>query len=170
MTRSEFLKGHAGFPLLILALFLNIAIWNHKKGFLPSKKAKASRVSEALIVNALDAMSAVAVSNGEIDDREVNLITGIVSDLSGRAIPQQTVRDMLENTLRHGPDLTELGKGLKHDEKNIVLGAAMATVVADGKIEPAEHQILTQIATKLSIGRNEFMAALTQAQRSVRAA
>ncbi|WP_321366239.1 hypothetical protein [uncultured Celeribacter sp.] len=101
---------------------------NHKKGFLPSKKAKASRASEALVINALDAMSAVAVSDGETDEREVNLITGIVSDLSGRAIPQQTVRDMLESTLRHSPDLTELGQGLKHDEKNIMLGAAKRVV------------------------------------------
>ena len=107
-------------------------------------------------------MSHVAISDGDVDDREVTHIAGVLTDLTGRRYPPTRVRDMIYQVQSHIGDIDALGEGLSEAECRIVMESALRVAVADGQINRSAYQQISKIAHRLCIGRADFRDALAR--------
>ncbi|NBD29884.1 MAG: TerB family tellurite resistance protein [Alphaproteobacteria bacterium] len=157
LSPRDLLIGHAGPVLLALAGLFKLLSWAiHDR----KPRRRKAKVSDALAINALAAMAHVAISDGDVDDREVTHIAGILTRLTGRGYDRGQVRDMIYQVQNHIGDIDALGEGLSDAERRIVMESALHIAVADGQIHPKEYQLVSQIANRLRIDGAEFRAAL----------
>lgn len=157
LSPKHLLFGHAWVIFAVLAaLFKGLAWWFHER----PKRGKTRSGSDALAVNALAAMGHVAISDGHIHEKEVTQIAGILTRLTGRGYDRGRVRLLLQQIQMHGNDVHQIGHGLNEKERRIVMEAALHIAVADGHIDPAEYQLVSQIASRLQISGDDFRAAL----------
>jgi len=165
LSPRDMVVGHAGPLLLAVAgLFALLAWVIHGR----KPRRRKSRVSDTLAINALAAMAHVAISDGDVDEREVSHIAGVLARLTGRDYPRDRVRDMIYQVQNHIGDIDALGEGLSDAERRIVMESALHVAVADGQIHPTEYQLVSQIANRLRIGGTEFREALTRISATLR--
>ncbi|HKL69149.1 TerB family tellurite resistance protein [Salibaculum sp.] len=159
LTPQALVFGHAG-PIVLTGalLFLVLTLLIHKR----LKRGRRRRISDTLAINALAAMTHVAISDGDVDDREVSHIAGILGRLTGRDYDLGRVRDMIGQVQSHIGDIDALGEGLTEDECRIVLESALHVAVADGQIHPSEYRQVSHIAHRLHIGGADFRDALAR--------
>ncbi|WP_460272536.1 hypothetical protein [Celeribacter sp. ULVN23_4] len=158
------LWGHMGLIWIVFAIAAALIAQQVNKPRRMTFKA-ASTQSEHLIVNMLAAMSAVAVSDGKIDDRESYNISAYINSITGRYVDIEHVRKLLQDTQQWGPDMDTIGVGLRGKENMLVLDAVLSTMVIDRDIDEQEHAIALQIAEKLGLSRGDFMLALERTKR-----
>lgn len=155
---KDLIVGHAGILLALLAGFFKVLAW-----FIHDRKPRRrAKTSDALTVNALAAMCHVAVSDGHIDESEVSQIAAILTRLTGRGFDRDRVRGLLNQILATTVDVNQIGADLTEQERRIVMEAALNIAVADGEIHPNEYQLVSQIATAMRIGGDEFRQALAR--------
>ena len=158
MTPQRLVAGHAGPIVLAGVLFFAILAWLIHGRLERGRR----RISDSLAINALAAMSHVAISDGDVDDREVTHIAGVLTGLTGRRYPTTRVRDMIYQVQSHIGDIDALGDGLSEDECRIVMESALRVAVADGRIHPSAYQQISKIAHRLRIGGADFRDALAR--------
>jgi tellurite resistance protein len=159
MAPPRLVAGHAGPIVLAGVSFFAVLAWliHGRLG-----RGRRHRVSDTLAINALAAMSHVAISDGDVDDREVAHIAGVLTGLTGHRYPPTRVRDMIYQVQSHIGDIDALGDGLSEDECRIVMESALRVAVADGRIHPSAYQQISKIAHRLRIGGADFRDALAR--------
>jgi hypothetical protein len=158
MTPQRLVAGHAGPIVLVGGLLFAVLAWLIHGRLERGRR----RVSDTLAINALAAMTHVAISDGEIDDREVTNIAGVLTSLTGHRYPPTRVRGMIDEVQSHIADVDALGEGLSAAEGRVVLESALRVAVADGRIRPGAYQQISKIAHRLRLGGAEFRDALAR--------
>jgi hypothetical protein len=159
MTPRQLVAGHAG-PIALVGALLFAVLARLIHGRL--ERGPRRRVSDTLAINALAAMTHVAISDGDVDDRQVRHIAGVLTGLTGRRYPPARVRGMVDEVQSHIADVDALGEGLTAAEGRVVLESALRVAVADGSIRPGAYQRVSQIAHRLRIGGADFRDALAR--------
>jgi tellurite resistance protein len=154
---------HTGPVLVGLGGLVALLAWRIRTG----RKRRQRKVSDALALNALAAMTHVAISDGNMDDRAISRIAAILARLTGRAYAPSRVRDMIEQVQAHIADVDALGAGLTEAESRIVLESALRLAVADGQIRPGAYRRVSQIAHRLRIGGADFRDALETVSKTL---
>jgi tellurite resistance protein len=109
----------------------------------------------------LKAMVAVAGSDGQIDERETDLIQQVYLDQSGRTLTANEVSRAAEAA--KGDLIAEFAaaaKGLDLDTKEEMIRAAYLVLLADERIAGEERKKLKDIAAALQIPEIHFGAIL----------
>lgn len=157
LSLRDIIFGHAVLILTAMAFLFKGLAW-----LIHGRAKPAAKAQDALAVNALVAMSHVAVCDGNIDEAEVRQISSILSRLTGRAYNTQQVVNLLQTINPSPSDIARIGQDLSPKDRQIVLEAALNIAVADGEIHPSEYAVVTDLAHRMKIGATEFRSALAR--------
>jgi len=109
----------------------------------------------------LKAMIAVAVSDGQLHDREVELIRQIYQDQSGRSVTAEGVRAVAKATKSDlSSEIAAAAKSLDRNIKEEMIRAAYLVLLADELIVQQESKELKDIAAALEISETDYGAIL----------
>lgn len=114
------------------------------------------------VVPMLAAMCHVAKCDGEIAQGEVATIQMIVKRITGRNVTAEQVMEMINATEDNFSlsDYAALGQDLDIVTREAIFEAALTVAVSDGKLDPAEYNVVRDLATGLQISGDTFRATL----------
>lgn len=118
---------------------------------------QTSQAEAIFMVAAKQLMIAMLLADGVIDDAEVKELQATFQDLAGVQVTEQDLREEIAVIQAEGSGalelVTEFAPNLNDKGKEILLTAAFQIAVADGRIDPAEKELLEQIADRLEISK-----------------
>lgn len=155
---KQLIWGHAWLIIAAIALLFKLATRLRSR----SHSGKGSKPADTLAIHSLVAMSQVAVADGNIDQRELQQISAILTRLTGRGYSIEQVSDLLTRLNPSPNDLDEIGQDLSESDRQIVLEAALNIAVADGEIHPNEYAVVSDLAQRMRIGADQFRGALNR--------
>ena len=153
MSVNNLATGFAGTG--VIGLLALIRLLSFAKGGRPQRRKKAA---PQCAVNALAAMCHVAKADGHVDESEVTAIGLRITELTGRSFGREQIRAMIDAADIHidYSEYAQFAEGLSANDRQIVLEGALGVAVADGQIQPAEHNFVTNLASALGVQAEEF--------------
>ena len=124
------------------------------KGVLEWDPRKDPAIRSASHQTMLQTMAMMMIADGDIDDREVEVIQGIYQQLTGTALSRD---ELIGEAHRHGANanltfaLAEVRTSMNAEGREQVLRAAMHVALADEVLTDEEKALLDQIASTLMI-------------------
>ena len=111
---------------------------------------------EALFMVAMkQVMIAMLLADGVIDDDEVRELQATYEDLSGVPVTETDLREEIAVIQNEGSTAIEmvgsLASGLNDKGKEMVITAAYQIAIADGRVDPAEQQLIQDIAEAMEL-------------------
>ncbi|MCY1125735.1 TerB family tellurite resistance protein [Frigidibacter sp. RF13] len=122
-----------------------------KRGRLMGDVTPAVRVMIEVLCHA-------AKADGQIDDREVSVIANIIPQLTGTPVSREIVAEMarLADPRLSPSGFKAFGKGLRSEQRELIVQSALMVVSADGQVSPKEQAFISGLVQGLEITRDRF--------------
>lgn len=98
----------------------------------------------------------VAAADGQVDDAEVDVVCGVVEQVTGTRPDRAAVQRLAANAGAEDLETAEsllrtLEPALQPEGKEMIIAAALAVSVADGHLEEGEGEVVGRIAGALGV-------------------
>jgi len=145
LTLAQQFEGGWGGLILLLGLLIEIA----KSGFGSLRRKQP----ESFASRAIQVMCLVAKSDGQVSEREITVIKGIVKQLTDQDIPRNVIIDMVAAMPGQMTDreMKRLGKGLNQSHRDVLVQAAAMVAGGDGQLEGGESHAIYRLAKALKV-------------------
>ena len=157
VARNDFERNLRTYGLLLaVVLGLFAVIWRRVKSLLGYDLKAPMRKKVSLQI--LSVMCHAAKCDGLVDSAELTLISRTARRLTRRSYPTADIIRMADHVDLDldTNDYIAFGKGLRDREKDVMMHAALLITMANGRLLPAEHEFVTELAHGLGIPGEDF--------------
>ena len=120
-----------------------------------SPEQKEAAQADAALTAVVQAMVAMSVADGNLDDSEIGMISGLYQNLTGQSLAADDIRGIAASMEKSDFSITDTLDGVRGmldtESRELVLKAAYLVLIADGIVEENEEKLLNGIADTLQI-------------------
>lgn len=152
MTMGQIASGFAGLGIIALIVLFVVLSMIASARRNAARKAEMGDIPKAA-VQILDAMCHAAISDGSVDDSEVEQISRIALQMTGETFGAERIRGIIAKASRSPTDgeFKAFGAGLAPDQKELLAKAVFAVIAADEQLTEAERAFFGKTTQGLAL-------------------
>jgi tellurite resistance protein len=125
-----------------------------------SPDEKDAAQADVALTSVVQAMVAMSVADGNLDDSEIEMITGLYQNLTGQSLPADDVRSIAASMEKADFSITDALENVRGmldtESRELVLKAAYLVLIADGVVDENEEKLLNGIADSLQFSGERY--------------
>lgn len=136
-----------------------------------SPEEKNAAQADVALTSVVQAMVAMSVADGNLDDSEIEMISGLYQNLTEQTLAADDVRSIAASMEKADFSITDALENVRDmldtESRELVLKAAYLVLIADGVVDENEEKLLNGIADSLEFSGERYGEIIDQIMANV---